>query len=109
MTEQELEKTENWDLENAERRPGSSQARAVVSVAFPRGDFERVAAAAERAKMRLSEYIRRAALEKADYEEDFAWATTLSFSSGVVLYVHPSPRTWVAAKVSPRAEDAVTT
>lgn len=51
-----------WDFEHAERRPGVKNARAVVSVAFKRTDFERVSEYAERHNMKTSEFIREAAL-----------------------------------------------
>jgi hypothetical protein len=59
---EELENPESWDWERAESRPGRKKPRAVVSVAFNRDDFETVAAFAERAGMKLSEFIRSAAI-----------------------------------------------
>ena len=54
----ELEKEDNWDYEHAQRRPGHKKGRAVVSVAFSRGDFEEVASQAERAGKPVSTFIR---------------------------------------------------
>ena len=61
----ELQDPGTWDFESGERRPGTARGRAVVSVAFPREDFERVAKCAEQTGKRLSEFIREAAVEKA--------------------------------------------
>lgn len=51
-----------WDADAAEERPAVKNPRAVVSVAFRREDYERVCEAAQRAEMRVSEYIREMAL-----------------------------------------------
>ena len=60
-----LEAPENWDLDNAEPVSRTKPIRAVVSVAFRREDFEVVVEHAEQLGMRTSEFIRKAALEKA--------------------------------------------
>lgn len=60
--EKHLQDPKTWDWERAEARPGRKKPRAVVSVAFGRDDFETVARYAERAGMKLSEFIRSAAL-----------------------------------------------
>ena len=65
MTEdeiRELESEDQWDFDRAEALRASKPARVVVSVAFSREDFERVAEYAARQKMKTSEYIRHAAL-----------------------------------------------
>jgi hypothetical protein len=59
---EELHNPESWDWERAESRPGRKKRRAVVSVAFNREDFDMVAAFAERAGMKLSQFIRSAAI-----------------------------------------------
>jgi hypothetical protein len=58
----ELQSPESWAWERAESRPPRKRPRAVVSVAFNRDDFETVAAFAERAGMKVSEFIRSAAI-----------------------------------------------
>jgi hypothetical protein len=58
----QVQSPETWDWERAETRPARKKPRAVVSVAFNRDDFETVAAFAERAGMKLSEFIRSAAM-----------------------------------------------
>jgi hypothetical protein len=65
MTEidRELEDPNNWDYEAAERRLPAKTRRAIVSVAFPPEDFQRVSKTAEAAGLRLSEFIREAAVK----------------------------------------------
>ena len=55
----------DWDLEHAVLKPGRKNARAIVSVAFPGRDFDRVELAAERAGKKLSAFIREAAVNRA--------------------------------------------
>ena len=61
----ELESDETWDHDRGELRPPVKNRRTVVSVAFPRGDLEAVGRAAEQRRMKLSEFIRRAAVAQA--------------------------------------------
>ena len=66
MSDEELQDPAAWDFEGAEELPTPERkARAVVSVAFPADVFDYVAQAAERAGMKISHFIREAALEKA--------------------------------------------
>lgn len=67
MTEEdkELQDPETWDFDRAVVSPGTRKARAVVSVAFARGDFEQIANAARQSDMKTSEFIRSAAIAKA--------------------------------------------
>ena len=62
---EELQDAESWEEAGAIVQPSGKAPRAVVSVAFPREDFERVVAQAQVAGMKTSEFIRQAALEKA--------------------------------------------
>jgi len=64
-----LEDPDEWDSDSAEVRPPSRSARAVVSVAFARDAFDRVADAAEREGMKTSEFIREAALARAAHQQ----------------------------------------
>lgn len=64
MRDHELEHESNWDYEQPETHEPVKNARAVVSVSFPREDFERVASAAQQQRMKTSEFIREAALER---------------------------------------------
>jgi len=59
-----LEDPKEWDSDRAESRPPSKSARAVVSVAFSRVDFDRVSDAAMGEGMKTSEFIRDAALTR---------------------------------------------
>lgn len=82
MTDDELrdlEDPETWNLKKAQVHPSVKGARAVVSVAFPRPAFEQVSKAAEIVGMRLSEFIREAALEKASHHVE---GVTLASASG---------------------------
>jgi hypothetical protein len=58
----ELQDPQNWDFDAAEQRAPVKRARAVVSVAFQREEYEKVANIARQFNMRTSEYIREAAL-----------------------------------------------
>ena len=66
MSDEELRDESKWDFENAEQLPPPTRkARAIVSVAFPGADFDYVSEAARNADMKVSHFIRAAALEKA--------------------------------------------
>ena len=66
MSDEELRDESTWDFENAEQLPPPARkARAIVSVAFPGADFDYVSEAARNARMKISHFIRTAALEKA--------------------------------------------
>jgi hypothetical protein len=65
MSDEELQDPQQWEFERAEKRRGVKRSRAVVSVAFSREDYERVVDAAQRHRIRTSEFIRNAALEHA--------------------------------------------
>jgi hypothetical protein len=63
--EASLQDPGTWDFASAHRHPPAKRGRAVVSVAFPREDFELVAGQAERERKKLSEFIREAAVARA--------------------------------------------
>ena len=67
MDDNSLRETENWDFEKPipYERTGVSR-RAIVSVPFKPAEFQRVAQGAERAGEKVSVFMRRAALERAD-------------------------------------------
>jgi len=79
---EELQNPESWDWERAQARPGRKKPRAVVSVAFKRDDFETVAACAERAGMKLSEFIRSAAIGCAEGKMMVVFLTSGSPGAG---------------------------
>ncbi len=59
----DMQKQETWDFgDDAEVRSRPRKARAVVSVAFPSEDFERVGQYAEAHGLKISELIRSATL-----------------------------------------------
>jgi len=81
----DLEGVETWDYQNAVRKPGVKTARVVVSVAFPRNDFERIAQHAEQVGKKTSEFIREAALEKAASQAGLAEFHPSGAGSGTFL------------------------
>jgi len=68
-TDQEFQRPDSWDWNNAEAREGIKRPRVVVSVAFRRPEFERVAAYAERLGKRTSQFIREATLQSVPQAE----------------------------------------
>ena len=88
----ELQDEEAWDSDRAERRPGNKQARAVVSVAFSRQDFERVSECARLVGRRLSEFIREAALERAAEHGGRSAMTSYSASYGSTFFTERQPQ-----------------
>lgn len=82
----EMQDPSSWDFERAERRPGVQSPRAVVSVAFARDDFERIARAAEELGKRTSEFIREAALERALQHRRLARLSSFSGSLGSTIF-----------------------
>jgi hypothetical protein len=91
--QEELENPKTWDWERAETRPGRKKPRAVVSVAFNRDDFEAVAVFAERAHMKLSEFIRSAAIGCAEGKNLLVFVTAGSPDAPSTSYLPPSPFT----------------
>lgn len=66
--DRELQAPESWDDASAQLHEPRTQRRAVVSVAFPSEDLESVSEAARSNNMKLSEFIRTAALEKSRHQ-----------------------------------------
>lgn len=66
LSDADLQDESTWDIDEAEHLPPPERrARAVVSVAFPGETFELVSRAARSAGMKISQFIREAAVEKA--------------------------------------------
>ncbi|MEA2598322.1 MAG: hypothetical protein QOF01_4791 [Thermomicrobiales bacterium] len=63
----ELQDPDTWDFDQAEEHRPTERARAVVSVAFQRDDYDAVSEAARDEGMKVSEFIRDAALARAAY------------------------------------------
>jgi hypothetical protein len=103
----DLQNPETWDFEHAEKQEGRKARRAVVSVAFHREDFHRVADAAQRAGMTTSEFIRNATLKKL-YPPTGGHGVIVSTSSGGTgmtrLYGYP-PRTTTSPPTLPLRDD----
>lgn len=78
---------DSWDFERAERRSSTRPARAVVSVAFNRDDFDQVSATAQAFHMKVSEFIRTAALAAAGRQFLIHLGTELTFSQARWSYV----------------------
>lgn len=76
----DLENEGSWAWEKAETRPAVESRRTVVSVAFPRAEYEQVARYASSVGMKTSEFIRNAALRMASGHGEAL--TTLSGSNG---------------------------
>lgn len=110
----DLQNADSWDFGEAERRPGVKGARAVVSVAFSREDFDHVTACADQISKRTSEFIREAALERASR---LMGSATLSSSSGpgwIVITHKPTPTTRVSGapsskQIAPNEAEVLTT
>lgn len=60
----ELQNPGNWDFGKAQRYAPKAKRRAIVSVAFSRAQFEQVCDFAEGARLKVSQFIRRAALRR---------------------------------------------
>ena len=58
----ELQDPDTWDWEKGELHPPRPARSAVVAVRFTGDEFDRVATAAEQAGVRLTDWIRQAAL-----------------------------------------------
>lgn len=62
---EELQRRDQWEEDDGEVHEPAKTRRAVVSVAFSREDFERVAECARGLGMKTSEFIRETALDHA--------------------------------------------
>lgn len=94
----ELQDPATWEDETEAVRPAVKSLRAIVSVAFSREDFENVADYAKRHGMKISEFIRQAALDRMTPQQ----------GGGVVSVSGPVHTNHVAV-AAPRPKVAVTT
>lgn len=76
---------DEWAFERAEVHEPSKSPRAVVSVAFPRDDFDRVSEAAGISNMKVSEFIRIAALERVERVTGGSPSYTVSTTGGGII------------------------
>lgn len=77
---------DDWALDQAEIHEPPKNPRAVVSVAFPRDDFSKVSEAAGASNMKVSEFIRTAALERAERVTGSPRTYSMSTSGSGVLH-----------------------
>lgn len=88
----DINRDDDWDLDQAEIHQPPKNPRAVVSVAFPRNDFRKVSEAAAISEMKVSEFIRTAALERAEHVAGSSHSYSMSTSGSGAIY-----RTFTAA------------
>lgn len=77
---------DDWALDEAEIHEPPKNPRAVVSVAFPRDDFGKVSEAARASNMKVSEFIRTAALERAERVTGSSRTYSMSTSGSGALH-----------------------
>ena len=73
----------DWDLENAVRRPAVKQGSVVVSVRLRRSDFDRIAERAEVEDVPTSTFLRNAALEKIEGKREASEAYWIGGAAAV--------------------------
>lgn len=99
-----LQSADSWDFDRAGKSGAPKSARAIVSVAFPREDFDRVAECAEGLRMRISEFIREAAVDRAESHRRLAELSSFSSSTSRAVFsdkVFPTTRTATRIDLSP--------
>jgi hypothetical protein len=92
-------KPKDWDFDNAEIRPPVRGRRAIVSVAFPAEDFQVVAKTAEALGMKLSEFIREAAVSRTRQADSSPTTVIAGVSMGIVVEAKLAPVTKLAGLV----------
>ena len=99
---EEIENPASWDFDRAEMHGLSKGNRVVVSVAFPRTGYELVTTCADRLGMRVSEFIREAALEKAARQTGTAILASVSgpFVGVIIFRGRISPASASSTRVS---------
>lgn len=78
---------DEWALDQAETHEPPKNPRAIVSVAFPRDDFSKVSEAASASNMKVSEFIRTAALERAERVMGTSRTYSMSTSGSGALHL----------------------
>ena len=100
----ELQDPDTWE-DVGEVQPAVKSPRAIVSVAFSRKDFDDVSAYAERHEMKLSEFIRRATLERLSSNgQEASVAVTGVIQTGDADIAAPRPD--IDIQTSPRQDPA---
>jgi hypothetical protein len=100
---EELQSAESWEETGETVGPSPKSARAIVSVAFSREDFETVAEYARQHGMKTSEFIRRAALDKTTPKrlDPLVVSVTGAVYTGYVTASAPRAKTKVSTKPEP--------
>jgi hypothetical protein len=80
----ELEDESSWDDEGITVHPPVKNPRSIVSVAFSTADFTRVAQHARQKGMKLSEFIRTAALERVETDAPRVTIQYRAANTGIV-------------------------
>ena len=101
---EELERADSWDFEKAVVHPSSKANRIVVSVSFPRASFEDVTKCADCLGVRVSEFIREAARDKATRQAEVLTVGFVSGSFTGVITTHGN--VWPATSNIPRITGA---
>ena len=89
-TSKELEAAENWDFENPEPGVPVKNRRTVVSVSFPSEAFRVVSTYAQSVRMKTSEFIREAAIDRASPQGAVSRIVWRGGTSGSVVF-HSDP------------------
>lgn len=87
----QLQNPDNWDTEHIEVHPPAKAPRVVVSVSFPRRDYEKVARCAKELDARVSEFIRDAAVERACAQRLYAEVSSVTHSTAVAIFMEKPP------------------
>lgn len=100
---EELQSAETWEGTGAATQVNLKPARAVVSVAFSREDFETFADHAKQHGMKTSEFIRRAAQERAmpKHREPLIISVTGGVYTKYVSVTAPRAKTEVSTTLGP--------
>ena len=98
---EELRDPENWSFTDEQTVPRSRAARAVVSVAFSRDEVERIQEYARDRGLKLSQFIREAALAQSERATNISRAsfTSVGGRGQVIAYFEPAPASSAASSV----------
>ena len=97
----ELKNPESWMFSEAEARTPTRPPRAVVSVAFSREDIAKLERHAKAQGLKLSQFIRDAALARIEQPERGSRATFMSVGGPghVIAYFEPAPASSAASGI----------
>ena len=100
----DLEDSRSWHSDSPEKSGLVRNRRTVVSVSFPSGDFQVVAAAAHEAGLSTSQFIREAAMAKASPAHPEAGISWAGGTASVVIHIPLRRTTLVANTREPKVE-----